>query len=278
MLEFMDSIRVDFKVEKFFNIDNLVKFIHNHSWTNKKLLITHLNSILSQTANFSGDIRSSVQCINLTSRLEFKRFMVKGKMVKTSGGFTDNHVKEVIRLHKSSNSNTKDHLITCYIFCQLSLGIRFNNVAMLNDKQKYIIKEANCTKCRGKLCDPVTQECFKTLKFHKSKTGEYTCFIIPAAQKCLIHLANSGSKTLNLKGYNGWLKQNLDNNLSSHHIRKFITNLCILNRNTGNWKQKSNITNHYISDYTKFADLQYYLDTTLNVKLGLNHCVNNMNK
>jgi len=248
--------------EKVYNAENIKLYIKYHSWTNKSLLIVHMNSILNVLENTKTDVRSSISSINLKNRLDFKELLpnTSKKCCSYINVFTIDNFIKLVNIHNSSIGSKHD-VFSCFAILQAAMGLRFNNLDHLVQTSKIVIYQKNCQKCsKYSTSEHLTSACISQLKFKQSKTGSFSTYIIPNVLKCFEFVNSTNVSNLNYNLYSKFIKVNFG--MTSHCLRKFLPNICIANRNTAAWRNVNNLSKFYLADFTKYGEL---------VNLMLNH-------
>ena len=180
------------------------------------------------------------------------------------------HVKQVIELHSSSNfcsSFTLNNSLSFLFqnsnihrcFFQLFTGVRFDSTLDLDTNVSFTKKL--CKECgESSVCDFIQRDCFDTLTFKSSKTTPFQVILLPFVKNCFLFLQNlkqnnSGNRDAIFDSYTSFLKSKFS--VTSHKVRKFVCNLNMDHRNTGNWTNQRVMNTFYLSKHQKFIELYF---------------------
>ena len=248
----------------FYDADIVRDFAFNHRWKNKNLLLIHLSAILNALYNMQSDLRQQQISINLKSRYDFQELLpAKSSKKKTTIFISSSTVLNLINQH---NSVSKFHENGNHLFClsllQIGLGIRFNNLDHLTSGGHSFLK-GSCAKCCNKLgglCDSVSNNCMDKITFDTSKTGNaISTYLIPQLNDCYRHVSSGKFESLKYQDYSAFLKKVIGPSTTTHHLRKFLCNLCVSHRNTGTWAVEATMKNHYLASHVQFFEFYQML-------------------
>lgn len=268
---------------KFFDPENLKKFIRNHPDKGKNLLITHLSESLKQVSLFkhkSLEANFNTNNFKLKDRLDFRNL---GSSTSRTKRFSEveifdlQHFKRLYDMHvlqgACNNPTNQFNMLhqrvnNCRAFLQAALAIRFGNT--LDLKETKIISK-RCDQCSyGTTCKYPNAKCLDEIWFNKSKTTGFKVYMLPQVSGCYSYLKRlEGNVSANYNqislAYNDFLKVNF--NLSSPKLRKFLVNLEDVSATTnnlasiGNWASDRVMKVHYLQNANKYIQLYRLLES-----------------
>ena len=181
--------------------------------------------------------------------------------------FTLDDFKKLISLHNSdkidcstlTDNNNLSFLNQVHVhraIFQLFTGTRFESTLDLDVNTVFHAK--NCLCSENETCQVITKDCFDILYFKKSKNGSFEVLLLPPAKNCYFFLRNLRHNTSDNHKfiYENFLKFNKKTfSISTHKLRKFVCNLNVDHRNTGNWSSDRVLRSFYLSKFQTFIDL-----------------------
>ena len=255
----------------FYDSDIVKDFATNHRWKNKNLLLIHLSAILNCLFNMQNDLRQPQINVNLKSRYDFQSLLpAKSSKKKTTIYLSSASVLDLINAHNTSSLGQGHNPFFCLALLQIGLGIRFNNLNHLM-AGGYSLLKGTCSSCCDSdgLCELVNINCMDKISFHTSKNGHaISTYLIPQLYQCYSRVTSSKAVQVKYQDYASFLKNNISPQTTTHHLRKFLCNLCVSHRNTGTWAVESTMKNHYLASHVQFFEFYQLL---LNDRIEIKH-------
>ena len=147
----------------------------------------------------------------------------------------------------------------CRFLVMALTGLRFTNIYQLAKKASFVKKR--CRNCpQDQTCQVITAECFGHATIHDTKNGsDITIPILPQIEECIAQLSVADDLTDYKSAYesfNYFMKQNY--NCTVHKVRQILPNLMTSTHsskhNTGGWKSKRIMLDHYVGEHVKFVE------------------------
>ena len=239
---------------------------------NPKLLIQHLNKILS-SSSFTDDLMKQPLQISLLKRPLFANFVVKNNKDDKSGSeFMQDNFVELIEL-----TLTPDDPFLSMFLIQVCTGIRFDQIDQIvrNRTDLFKIKKRVCKNCndQGFKCLNISQKCFDHFIF--SKTKSKSTLEIPIIPFIIDHIEYVRKYNFNIQYnfnivtlavYNNKLKEFVGSDVSSHSLRHFHTNINVANikhRSKFLWKTPAACSNYYLKQDSNYFSIQQMIEAII---------------
>ena len=202
---------------------------------------------LSTVPTFKNSFDKSKKTINSSS----------SKTKAQRGSFLN--FNDVIETFNSHNHGAVVDNNECRFLVMSLTGMRFTNIYQLAKRASFVKKR--CRNCSNEhTCQVITDNCFGHATIHETKNGsDITIPILPQIEECIGQLSVADDLTDYKSAYetfNFFMKQNY--NCTVHKVRQILPNLMVSSNsnkhNTGGWKSKRIMLDHYIGEHLKFVE------------------------
>ena len=250
----------------FVDFDNVHRFIHNHRWKSKEVILGHFSIILSEVCNaarktpFDPKIKENLkdlpQFFDLLNHKSKRTSNQKSSKLKMQ----DHHLEKLI-IHHNEHGHSIDG---CSALLQISTAARYDETQQFCSGDTTLVAKV-CDCSEDSICKSAKDSCFPSINFAASKTGKITKSFVPQFVGCYRYLENSKSK-LNREIYSRFLKEVVDPQITTHCLRSYLPNITIDSRKNISWKSDKVFCKHYCQNKVRLFDL-FLLLSELNFQL-----------